>query len=517
MNFSEKRRFVEAMKQVKCDPALRRAMKFSLMNDLSAGYEPEPDHELTEEQMLVLECFVKAGCSLCLVGKPGTGKSFVLKRIVDMLPGEFTFVTAPTHEAAANVGGVTIKSLAVGVFKKKKRDSTADEIAASMAGGNARTMWEKMKYLIVDESSGLSACMLEGLDRGARQIRGNSEFFGGIQLLLVGDPGQIGADSYHGTSKQKLFFECPSFDKKLPIQMQLTHSFRQKKETDADFLRVLDDVRSGKPLSPETTKLLTARQWNQKGIDVLCHEDNPIRFNGCSCLGCKDGIQATRFVLTHIQAQKLNDDGLKRCIEAGGEAYQFQSADNTDYCSAENDDGQVLHSSPWDLLDHNVQSTSKPIRGKQLEKKLELALGAQVVLRISISERLKKGSRGIIRGWVPVKLTAEDRIMYKTVGEAWSAVADDCGFHIWQQDEETGKPIDFANWFSDRSNRGGDGNDDNDDWIVYIPKVLFACGVEEDILPRRIFVRRGKVLAHRDQLPLQLAYAATIDSSQVCS
>ena len=42
----------------------------------------------------------------------GTGKSFVLNKIVKMLPRATTFVTATTGLAACHIGGTTINSFA---------------------------------------------------------------------------------------------------------------------------------------------------------------------------------------------------------------------------------------------------------------------------------------------------------------------------------------------------------------------------------------------------------------------
>ena len=43
-------------------------------------------------------------------GSAGTGKSYLLKRLITMLPPQSTFITASTGEAACHIGGTTIAS-----------------------------------------------------------------------------------------------------------------------------------------------------------------------------------------------------------------------------------------------------------------------------------------------------------------------------------------------------------------------------------------------------------------------
>ena len=68
------------------------------------------------EQMAVLNA-VRAGRSVFFTGSAGTGKSYLLKRLITMLPPQSTFITASTGAAACHIGGTTLHAFA-GVFKK---------------------------------------------------------------------------------------------------------------------------------------------------------------------------------------------------------------------------------------------------------------------------------------------------------------------------------------------------------------------------------------------------------------
>lgn len=67
--------------------------------------------KLTKEQCLVLEA-VQQGSSVFFTGSAGTGKSFLLKRIVGSLPPSATVICGSTGVAASQIGGITLHSFA---------------------------------------------------------------------------------------------------------------------------------------------------------------------------------------------------------------------------------------------------------------------------------------------------------------------------------------------------------------------------------------------------------------------
>ena len=71
--------------------------------------------KLTKEQCMVLEA-VQQGSSIFFTGSAGTGKSFLLKRIVGSLPPSATVICGSTGVAASHIGGITLHSFAGKIY-----------------------------------------------------------------------------------------------------------------------------------------------------------------------------------------------------------------------------------------------------------------------------------------------------------------------------------------------------------------------------------------------------------------
>ena len=62
---------------------------------------------LIPEQMTMINA-IRAGKSVFFTGSARTGKSYLLKRLITMLPPQSTFITASTGAAACHIGGTTL-------------------------------------------------------------------------------------------------------------------------------------------------------------------------------------------------------------------------------------------------------------------------------------------------------------------------------------------------------------------------------------------------------------------------
>lgn len=135
-----------------------------------------------------------------LTGKAGTGKTTLLKRIIQSTHKN-TVVVAPTGIAALNAGGVTIHSLFQLPFAAFIPDEFEMPVANDMVRFENRTTLKRhfsmrgakqdilrnMELLIIDEVSMLRADILDVIDFQLRTIRRDSRPFGNVQLLFIGD------------------------------------------------------------------------------------------------------------------------------------------------------------------------------------------------------------------------------------------------------------------------------------------------------------------------------------------
>ena len=162
-----------------------------------------PSHSatpLSTEQAKVLQ-LVKNGESIFFTGSAGTGKSYLLKRIIKSLPPDTTFPTASTGSAACIIGGTTLHS-----FAGMGTGSGTLAKCVSMASREPHASnWRKCRCLVIDEISMVDAEFFDKLEGVARAVRRSGAVFGGIQLVICGDFLQLPPVSKESERKQFCF------------------------------------------------------------------------------------------------------------------------------------------------------------------------------------------------------------------------------------------------------------------------------------------------------------------------
>ncbi|KAJ4433568.1 hypothetical protein ANN_15877 [Periplaneta americana] len=108
---------------------------------------------LTSEQKAVLDAAL-AGKNIFFTGSAGTGKSYLLRRVIGALPPDVTVATASTGVAACHIGGVTLHSFA-GIGSGKASLERCIELASRPL---VQQSWRRCRHLIIDEIS-----MVDGL------------------------------------------------------------------------------------------------------------------------------------------------------------------------------------------------------------------------------------------------------------------------------------------------------------------------------------------------------------------
>jgi ATP-dependent DNA helicase PIF1 len=296
---------------------------------------------LTSEQQYVLNLVMK-GVSVFFTGSAGTGKSFLLKHIIGVLPPETTVASASTGAAACLIGGTTLHQFAgMGTGA-----GTLEQCIALASRPHKAEQWRKCQCLIIDEVSMISGDLFDKLECVARSVRKSREPFGGIQLVLCGDFLQLPPVTAKG--ERRYCFQSKSWRRSVTRTVELTEVHRQR---DKRFIDILQHIRYGRCPSA-VAAALQATSTNE----IECH-----------------GIVATK-LFTHTE--DVNHINQKELRNLPGSSRRFTAEDSTTNSSVE----EYLNS-------------MCPVA-----KVLELKVGAQVMLakNMHIQEGLVNGARGVL-------------------------------------------------------------------------------------------------------------------------
>ena len=199
------------------------------------------------------------GRSIFLTGKAGTGKTTFLKTVVER-SRKRCIVVAPTGVAAINAGGMTIHSFFQLPFSPFVPDA---KIKSKFEfGREKRKIIASLDLLIIDEISMVRSDLLDAVDSVLRRFRDRYQPFGGVQLLMIGDLGQL-TPVVTPEDEQMLrpYYDTPYFfgSKALAqteyVTIQLEKVYRQQDEL---FISILNHIREGKP-TEEDLRLLNSR------------------------------------------------------------------------------------------------------------------------------------------------------------------------------------------------------------------------------------------------------------------
>ena len=213
-------------------------------------------------------------------GVGGTGKSFLIKTIRtlvseiwhDKTESLLCAVTTPTGLAAFNVGGVTVHRLLQLPIEHEGR------AAGYWRLGNLKVMCRslsQLRLLIVDEVSMLSTLNLAYVHLRLDEIFGRDQWFGGVNMLFVGDILQLppinGAPVFDRINNKSVASKLGCMTlvniwQDTVLYDKLTINERQKK--DQAFSSMLDEVRRGCP-SPECIQALQERVIETPVVDMF--------------------------------------------------------------------------------------------------------------------------------------------------------------------------------------------------------------------------------------------------------
>jgi ATP-dependent DNA helicase PIF1 len=305
--------------------------------------------------------FAVTGKSFFLTGAGGTGKSYVIRSIVEALnrEGKDVALTAMTGCAALLLGkgAKTLHSWAGIGLGKESADIIVSKIKKSF---KAKKNWLSMDCLIIDEVSMMTPDLLDKLDLIGRGVRKNMNKrpFGGLQVILVGDMYQL--PPVNKEQENMFVFEAEVWKTVIQDYVILNTVHRQ---SDPVFLKILEEARAGK-LSQESIAILETR-----------------RNNSWKKLEIKPTLLFTR----RADVEQINMTQLKKCE---GSDVTFKA--KTVYSPA----AFAVHASDQE----KAWATEKMDKNGAYVPELTLRVGAQVMLLTNkdVEHGLVNGSRGVI-------------------------------------------------------------------------------------------------------------------------
>lgn len=320
--------------------------------------------EVSELAQYTVNFINQTNRNLFLTGKAGTGKTTLLKEILETTHKN-TVVVAPTGIAALNAGGVTIHSLFQLPFAGfLPTFEEPPQIGENFRFENRNTLRKHFKMnkikqdvirslelLIVDEVSMLRADVLDAMDFMLQTVRKNDEPFGGVQVLFIGDllqlPPVVRQEEWNLLQNyyQGIFFFHSHVIQKNPLlYIELEKIYRQ---TDRRFIEILNNLRHNK-ITNQNIQLLN--QYVKPDFDIKKN-------------------QGYITLTTHnAKADNINNQALE---ELKGKSFKYRA--------------EIVGDFP-----HKIYP---------LEEELELKVGAQIIFiknDLSLEKRYFNGKMGVI-------------------------------------------------------------------------------------------------------------------------
>ena len=307
--------------------------------------------DLNVEQELAIEA-VERNNNILITGSAGSGKSFVVKYIIQYAreSNKIIGICAMTGSAAVLIGGTTLHSFMGIGLGTDSVDYLVRKIRSN-PNGKLESL-TTLQMLIIDEVSMLNDDLLTKISQILSIIRKNPAPFGGVQMILVGDPFQLCPIDYD------YFFNSPEWTRGNFKVILLKLNMRQAE--DDLFKAILDRVRWG-VCSKEDYKILK----------VLRYTTFP------------KGIIPTRLYSHNKDVDTINNTELNNLITNGAhtETYNIQYKGNKE----------------------KRELGKKYAKAIKLAENITLCKSAQVVLtrNIDMERGLVNGARGTIISVMP--------------------------------------------------------------------------------------------------------------------
>lgn len=296
---------------------------------------------LNEKQREAFEKII-TGKNVFLTGKAGSGKSYLIKRIIEhyKINGLKLGVSATTGISALQIKGRTVHSLlglgigsksAIELFTRNRRKfpKLIKDIRA-------------MSALIIDEISMMSAEFLTTISEYLVLVRGANAPFGGLQIIFCGDFCQLSPVSGDYCFKARVWG-----DANIEV-VELTESMRQNDEY---FRKILDELRFG-----------------------ICSDETFIMLRSLKNTKFPDGIEPTILYARNADVDMLNTSKLVDLMNIGVYTRTYKAKIGEDELSK-----------TW-------------MESLRIDDEIMLCEGCQVMLTVNLNVEagLVNGSRGVV-------------------------------------------------------------------------------------------------------------------------
>lgn len=218
--------------------------------------------------------FILEGRNCLITGAGGSGKSTLIHSLSNFFDGVM-IKAAPTALAALNVNGSTahkVFGLDFGVFVDglTLKKNLKKEYAAVLKS-------DSFQILILDEVSMIRSDKLQEIDWTLKKYKNNNLPFGGVQVLMFGDPLQLSPVVKQEERKllkqhynSEFFFDCQAFHEGNFEHIKLETVYRQ---TDPELKIQLENIRLGKN-DKDTLDYFNSRCYNSKTVS---HKDDVLQ------------------------------------------------------------------------------------------------------------------------------------------------------------------------------------------------------------------------------------------------
>jgi ATP-dependent DNA helicase PIF1 len=376
------------------------------------------------EQQICFDKYIK-GENLFITGPGGTGKSFLIKNIVNDAEEKKKIIKVCALTGCAAIL-LQCKATTLHMFSgigiaNKKNSEIVEELFTKKR--HKLKNWKGLEILIIDEVSMMSLKILLLLDLIARKFYKKNVPFGGVQVIFTGDFYQLSPVCSNCCDKEKedsmYCFEHELWNQLFTKENQIVLKtiFRQN---DEKLLKVLKYVRKGQ-ITPSTKAVLASRIFDSQELDLIKKEKvltilSPIKrdvehINAKEYLKLASMDKEIVYELAYVDLNAKNNDRASDIFSDNMLALLLKSNEHL--------------KRDYDFLAANILA----------EKTLRLKIGTQVMCIVNLTLcgelQIANGSQGIIVGF------NEHNLPYVKFNNSKDHILID--YYIWKS--ETNKSV----------------------------------------------------------------------------